>query len=60
MKVEFQNSVVRLSFLCHVTIIKIAWINTCYQLLNSLNYVNFSLLEFPLYEASPFPCNSLQ
>ena len=28
MKTEFQNLVVRLSFLCHVTDIKVAWINT--------------------------------
>ena len=28
-KGEFQNSVVRLSFLCHITDIKIAWINPC-------------------------------
>ena len=25
--IEFQNSVVRYSFLCHITGIKIAWIN---------------------------------
>ena len=27
MKTEFQNSVVRLSFLCHITDIKNAWKN---------------------------------
>ena len=27
MKIEFQNSIVRLSFLCHITDIKIAWVN---------------------------------
>ena len=27
MKIEFQNSIVRLSFLCCITDIKIAWIN---------------------------------
>ena len=27
MKIELQNSIVRLSFLCHITNIKIAWIN---------------------------------
>ena len=25
--IEFQNSVVRYSFVCHITDIKIAWIN---------------------------------
>ena len=29
MEMEFQSSVVRLSFLCHVMAIKIAWINPC-------------------------------
>ena len=28
MKIEFQNSVRRLSFLCHLPGIKIAWINS--------------------------------
>ena len=28
MKIEFKNSIVRLSFLCGITDIKIAWINT--------------------------------
>ena len=27
MKIEFQNSIVRLSYLCCITDIKIAWIN---------------------------------
>ena len=27
MKIEFQNSIVRLSFLCRITDIKIAWIS---------------------------------
>ena len=27
MKIQFQNSIVRLSFLCHVTDIKISWVN---------------------------------
>ena len=27
MKIEFQNSVARLSFLCHIKGIKIAWMN---------------------------------
>ena len=27
MKIEFQNSIARLSFLCHIKDIKIAWIN---------------------------------
>ena len=27
MKIEFQNSIVRLRFLCGITDIKIAWIN---------------------------------
>ena len=27
MKTELQNSIVRSSFLCHITDIKIAWIN---------------------------------
>ena len=30
MKTEFQNSVVRSSFLCRIKDIKIAWINLCY------------------------------
>ena len=29
MKIEFQNSVAKLSFLCRNTDIKIAWINPC-------------------------------
>ena len=29
MKIEYQNSVVRLSFLCRITDIKIAWIYPC-------------------------------
>ena len=29
MKIEFQNSIVKLSFLCCITDFKIAWINTC-------------------------------
>ena len=29
MKIEFENSVRRLSFLCHLPDIKIAWINPC-------------------------------
>ena len=29
MKIEFQNSIVKFRFLCRVTDIKIAWINTC-------------------------------
>ena len=29
MKLEFPNSIVRLSFLCHITDMKIAWINLC-------------------------------
>ena len=29
MKTESQNSIVRLSFLCHITDIEIAWINLC-------------------------------
>ena len=28
-KIEFQNSIVRLSFLCRITVIKIAWLNPC-------------------------------
>ena len=28
-KIEFQNSIARLSFLCCITEIKIAWINPC-------------------------------
>ena len=28
-KIEFENSIRRLSFLCHLTDIKIAWINPC-------------------------------
>ena len=34
MKIEFQNSIIRLSFLCRVTDIKIAWINTWFLILN--------------------------
>ena len=29
MKIEFQNTIRRLNFLCHLTDIKIAWINPC-------------------------------
>ena len=29
MKIESQNSIARLSFLCHITDIEIAWINLC-------------------------------
>ena len=29
MKIEFQNSIVRLSFLCCIMDIKIGWINPC-------------------------------
>ena len=29
MKIEFQNSIVTLSFFCRITDIKIAWINPC-------------------------------
>ena len=29
MKIKFQNSIVRLSFLCCIKDIKIAWINPC-------------------------------
>ena len=33
MKIEFQNSIVKLSFLCLIKDIKIAWINnTCHEL----------------------------
>ena len=31
MKIEFQNSIRRLSFLCRLTYIKIAWLNPCYE-----------------------------
>ena len=29
MRIEFQNSIARLSFLCCITDIKISWINPC-------------------------------
>ena len=32
MKIKFENSIRRLSFLCHLPDIKIAWINPCNQL----------------------------
>ena len=32
MKIEFKNSIRRLSFLCCLLGIKIAWINPCYKL----------------------------
>ena len=36
MKIEFQNSIVKLSFLCLIKDIKIAWINnTCHELVLS-------------------------
>ena len=42
MKIEFENSVRRLSILCRITDIKISWINPCIQA-NTLQH-NVSLL----------------
>ena len=40
MKIEFLNSIVRLSFLCHITDIKIAWINPCILMINLKHHNN--------------------
>ena len=37
MKIEFQNSVVKFSFLCFVMDINIAWINTCNIYIKSID-----------------------
>ena len=54
MTIEFQNSVVRSSFLCHITDIKIALINPCKfkpPYIKIIKYDNFrkikALCSFP-------------
>ena len=49
-KIEFQNSIERLSFLCRITDIKIAWINPCKSyfycdIIAKLNCLNLDLHE---------------
>ena len=40
-KIEFENSIIRLSFLCHLTDIKIAWMNPWHK----SKLVQFTLLH---------------
>ena len=40
MKIEFQNSVVKFSFLCFIMDINIAWINTCNIYIKSIDVSN--------------------
>ena len=37
MKIEFQNSVAKFSFLCFISDINIAWINTCNIYIKSID-----------------------
>ena len=46
MKIDFQNSIKRSSFLCFLPDIKIAWINPCS--LEVLYFMYFVLLENPI------------
>ena len=36
MKIEFENSIKRLSFLCRLKDIKIAWLNPCVSILKTI------------------------
>ena len=40
MTVGFQNSIVRLSFLCHIEDIKIVWTNPCSSISHILNSIH--------------------
>ena len=40
MKIEFENSIRRLSILCHIPDIKSAWINPCYYIIVTMIIVS--------------------
>ena len=44
MKIEFQKSTVRLSFLCGITDFKIAWINPWKTIINIIFWIERALL----------------